>query len=163
MLFLAPVLIALPPRKMDLYTFSLAAAFVVSANHYTKERTGKGIWGHLPSAGHLPQRAREIQAQQQTQQRERVALPAQRPGGLEAKAKELWMGGETEGWKERRLREEQEKIARGEGYGSMITNQIWEVWNWGQTKREELKEEDERILRERERNREFPGIGKEGK
>lgn len=49
-------------------------------------------------------------------------------------AEKVWMGGESEGWKERRLREEQEKIVQGEGYGSMIMDQIWEVWNWGKKK-----------------------------
>ena len=70
------------------------------------------------------------------------------------------MGGETEGWKERRLREEQEKINQGEGYGSMIMDQIWEVWNWGdKNKAEEVKDEkntelsDQRQQDERARRR----------
>lgn len=65
---------------------------------------------------------------------------------MEEKAKEIWMGGETEGWKERRLREEQEKIEQGEGYGSMIMDQIWEVWTWGKKQGEELKEKDQEAL-----------------
>ena len=52
-------------------------------------------------------------------------------GGVLAQAEQLWMGHETEGWKERRLREEQEALAEGKGYWDLIAEQVWEVWNWG--------------------------------
>ena len=91
------------------------------------------------------------------------------PSALEAKAKEIWMGGEKEGWKERRLREEQEKINQGEGYGSMIMDQIWEVWNWGEKKGEEIKDKDKEVLyrrleedKARRREEEVPTTGKRG-
>ncbi|EEH35557.2 hypothetical protein PAAG_06604 [Paracoccidioides lutzii Pb01] len=48
-LIASPVCIALPPRKLDFYTFSLGAAFVVSANHISSVRTGRGILGHIQS------------------------------------------------------------------------------------------------------------------
>ncbi|EXJ94449.1 hypothetical protein A1O1_02845 [Capronia coronata CBS 617.96] len=149
---LAPVIIALPPRKLDAYTFSLAGAFVVSANYQLKERSGRGFWARIPTPAGMPQRARELQLKQQearAQEEQRLLREAGRPKKgslLEEKAKEIWMGGETEDWKERRLREEQEKIANGEGYGTMIMDQIWEVWNWGETKGEELKEKDEEAV-----------------
>lgn len=79
---------------------------------------------------------------------------------IQGQLSKAWMGGETPGWKERRLAEEQERIAKGEGYGSMIMDQIWEVWNWGREKGEELEEKDREILRERRRREEFPEIGK---
>ena len=83
-------------------------------------------------------------------------------GLFERKAKEVWMNGETEGWKERRLKVENEKIAKGEGYGSMIVDQISEVWNWGEKKAEEVGMEDKRYLNERRRKREeFPKVGKD--
>src|SRR5205809_6651881 len=41
--FAAPVLIALPPRKLDLYTASLGTAFIFSANRLTGERTRRSI------------------------------------------------------------------------------------------------------------------------
>ena len=52
-------------------------------------------------------------------------------GGVLAQAERLWMGGEAAGWKERRLREEQEALAEGKGYWDLIAEQVWEVWNWG--------------------------------
>jgi hypothetical protein len=193
MLFLAPALIALPPRKLDLYTLALTGSFVASANHLTKERTGRGLLGNLSSfsSHHQHQHQQPIEAQGQKTKAEDFAekyraekerrrlldeptsmsSPAgtRPPSALEAAAKELWMGGETEGWKERRLHEEQEKIAQGEGYGSMILGQIWEVWNWGEKKAEDIKEKDKEVLyrkqqeeRARRREEEFPTMGGEG-
>ncbi|AEO56139.1 hypothetical protein MYCTH_2300706 [Thermothelomyces thermophilus ATCC 42464] len=40
----------------------------------------------------------------------------------------LWMGGEEEGWKERRLEEERRAIESGKGYGDLIADQVTEVW-----------------------------------
>ncbi|KAK4938930.1 hypothetical protein LTR10_020678 [Elasticomyces elasticus] len=154
--FIAPVLIILPPRKLDLYTFSLAGAFVVSANYQTKQRTGAGFMGHLGRPFAMPKRAQEIQAQQMERKRllEEAAAPAERKKGslLEEKAREIWMGGETEGWKERRLKEEQEKLDQGEGYWDMIRDQVWEVWNWGEKKAEDLKEKDEEVLQSKKKS-----------
>jgi len=46
----------------------------------------------------------------------------------------LWMGGEKEDWKERRLDEERRALEEGKGYMDMIFGQIWEVWNWDKKK-----------------------------
>ena len=186
MLFLAPALIALPPRKLDLYTVALAGSFVASANHLTKERTGRGLLGNLPFVNATRPAAQKTKAEEfhekyrAEKERKRlleepVSVSAttsvgRTPSALEAAAKELWMGGETEGWKERRLREEQEKINQGEGYGSMIMDQIWEVWNWGEKKGEKITDKDQAFLHRKEqddrakrREEEFPTIGKEGR
>ncbi|KAL2148832.1 hypothetical protein VTH82DRAFT_1979 [Thermothelomyces myriococcoides] len=40
----------------------------------------------------------------------------------------LWMGGEEEGWKEKRLEEERKAIESGKGYGDLIVEQVMEVW-----------------------------------
>jgi hypothetical protein len=72
-----------------------------------------------------------------------------------------------EDWKERRLKEEQEKLDQGEGYGGMIMDQIWDVWNWGERKAEKLEDKDKQVVREQEkrsreeqRTREVPVVGK---
>lgn len=183
MLVGAPILIALPPRKLDLYTFFLAGSFVAAGNHLVKERTGAGLLYQLPGT-RLPPAAVEYQQrmkmrdqgqrrlldepQLQTgtiqQELEKRKIEHRQPAGLEKAAKDLWMGGEKEGWKEKRLAEEQKKLDEGEGYGSMIVDQIWEVWNWGEKKAEDLKETDAKVIKERElakrREEEFPTIGK---
>lgn len=44
--------------------------------------------------------------------------------------KKIWMGDETEGWKERRLEEEKKALEEGKSYTDMIYEQVWDVWNW---------------------------------
>lgn len=53
----------------------------------------------------------------------------------------VWMGGESAGWKERRLREEQKAIEEGKGYSDLIMDHIWDVWNWGRKTEEEDDDE----------------------
>ena len=36
-------------------------------------------------------------------------------------------------WKVEREKEIKEDIEEGKGFGDMIIDQIWEVWNWGKT------------------------------
>jgi hypothetical protein len=178
MLVVAPTLMALPPRKLDLYALALAGAFVASANHLTQERTGRGLLGHIPSSSHHhwqptgPQATAEGSAAEmcrvrETEPRRRrgredepvsTSSPAAGARSLEAAAakKERGMvaGEEAEGWKERRGREERDKIARGEGYGSMILDQIWEVWNWGEKNKqaEDVKAENKGVLDQRQQD-----------
>jgi uncharacterized protein YdaU (DUF1376 family) len=40
----------------------------------------------------------------------------------------FWMGGEKEGWQEKRLEEERKAIESGKGYGGLIADQVREVW-----------------------------------
>ena len=159
-LIAAPVLIALPPRKFDHLTVLLAGAFAVSANHITREQTGRSIVERLearistrpPSIFRdLPSdRAQEIQARmraaREAQIRE-VGLVGDELEKVKARQKQeqgvaqrVWMGGESEGWMERRLREEQKALEEGKGYGDLIQEYIWDVWNWG--KKDESEEEE---------------------
>lgn len=66
--------------------------------------------------------------------REAKGLPAdkQQKTALET----LWMGREDEDWKEKRLKKEQEVLDKGEGYGTLIMDQLREVWG-GQKEGEE--------------------------
>ncbi|KIW34240.1 uncharacterized protein PV07_01033 [Cladophialophora immunda] len=156
--FLAPALIALPPRKLDLFTFSLTGAFVAAANYQLRERTGLGFMGHASRRFHIRQMPRhglEVTASTNGDQRlpfeHMVPDTARESGGsaLQDKARGAWTRGQNEDWKQRRLEEEQEKLEQGEGYGSMIVDQIWEVWNQGEKKVDELKERDEEAVQKR--------------
>lgn len=60
----------------------------------------------------------------------------------------VWMGNEGDDWKAKRDQREKEALEEGKGYGHLIMEQIWEVWNWGRDKEQEVKEEDERVVRE---------------
>ncbi|GKZ17385.1 hypothetical protein AbraIFM66951_004685 [Aspergillus brasiliensis] len=160
-LLASPVLIALPPRKLDNLTVLLTSAFCISANHLTREYTGRSIVDRIEARisrnpiaalSDLPsQRAQEIQAKLKAardaqirdgsavgEELERLkARQAQEKPALE----KIWMGGETEGWKERRIREEQKALEEGKGYGDLIKEHIWDVWNWGQKAEEEENKE----------------------
>jgi hypothetical protein len=155
MLVVAPVLIALPPRKLDFYTFTLGGIFAISGNQLLRERNGVGILGLLPGKS----AAAGIVAASQ-------GRILEEPIKMDAKVKQVMREGK-EGWKGKRLREEQEKIDQGEGYGAMITDQIWDVWNWGEKKAEGLQEKDKLVIKQKEktskeeqRAREIPVIGK---
>ena len=61
---LCPVIALLPPRKLDLYTFSLGIGFYLSADHLITLRTGRGLVQNLSPMRtmELPtDRARETQ------------------------------------------------------------------------------------------------------
>lgn len=41
------------------------------------------------------------------------------------------------GWVQERAAEETDALDVGKGYGDIIMDQIWEVWNWGKPKEDE--------------------------
>jgi hypothetical protein len=131
LLVICPVIALIPPRRLNFYTFGLIGMTVVSANHLIKDRTGRSIIQRLGSVkgdGLPTEKARLFQKQMQ-EKKEQAGKGPER-GVLE----KVWMGGEGENWKEKRLKEEQEALDRGEGYGSLIMDQISEVWNGGKKK-----------------------------
>ena len=84
--------------------------------------------------------AREIQIQ--TAMGEELEKLKARQAQEKPVMERVWMGGETEGWKERRLREEQKALDEGKGYGDLIKEHIWDVWTWGQKEGEEGEGEE---------------------
>jgi hypothetical protein len=143
-LVLCPAIMLLPPRKLDLYTFSLGIGLYLSADHLLTLRTGRGLVQNLSPlrAVELPtERARENQRiLAEEREKSRRALERNDPGVASAEKGilgRLWMGDEKEGWKERRLEEEKKALEEGKSYTDMIFEQIWEVWNWDKKKGED--------------------------
>lgn len=64
-------------------------------------------------------------------------------GGVLAMAKRLWMGEEREGWKERRVREEREKLAEGKGYRDLIGETVEQAFREGTGRRGDVEEDVE--------------------
>lgn len=148
-LVISPILIALPPRKLDLYTASLGTAFIISASHLTTQRTGQGLVSHMGSfiERHKPtifrdlptEQAEEVQIQLRIA-REKERELAEKSGnaasskegeegvGLRGLGKKVWMGGESEGWKERRWEEERKALEEGRGYGDLIMEYLKDAW-----------------------------------
>ncbi|TKA70520.1 hypothetical protein B0A49_07499 [Cryomyces minteri] len=161
LLFLCPAIALLPPRKVDFYTFGLGTAWLVSANHLTRERSGRSILQHFHHAtsqdgGSLPtEKARELQRRLKEERLLRAQPSGQgsERGDVDQVDKEgkslgiverVWMGSEKEGWKERRLREEQEALDEGRGYGGLIMDQIYEVWNWKKRDADDEEEQEKK-------------------
>ncbi|KAK0102009.1 hypothetical protein ONS95_001185 [Cadophora gregata] len=181
-----PIIILLPPRKIDIYTVALTAGFYAGGNHLTAHYTGTSIAQRCAnriqslSSDELPPKALESQRRlkEERERRDAKALAAttttptavvrrdktgddngvvlaeirrkeaedgSREKGLLEK---VWMGGEGPDWKAKRDQREKEALEEGRGYGGLIMDQIWEVWSWTKDKAEEVKEVDEKVIRE---------------
>jgi hypothetical protein len=148
---LCPTLIIMPPRKLDLYTFALGIGFYLSTDHLLEHYTGRDLFHQVsftrPNIALPTEKARETQRMFQEQRLREGQERLQREGRVAEEKNEnkgvfqrLWMGEETEGWKERRLEEEKKALEEGKTYTSMIMEQVWEVWNWDKKKNGEGKE-----------------------
>jgi hypothetical protein len=181
-LILCPIIIALPPRKLDVYTLALLTGTFLGANQLSHEYTGETIIARMqgrvsrmadPS---LPEKAREVQARLREERLRRDGvLPATMQKGVDAERErnktgvleevtrrkeegekkergileKVWMGTEGDDWKAKRDQREKEALEEGKGYGGLIMDQIWEVWNWGKDKAEDVKEVDEKVIEQR--------------
>ncbi|KAK3080760.1 hypothetical protein LTS18_013433 [Coniosporium uncinatum] len=139
LLIACPLVMALPPRKLNIPTLGLGITWLASADHITYEKTHKSIWQHISpfsAANQMPtEKAREYQrAMREKREAEEAAETIEKERTLVQK---VWMGGEKEDWRRRRAEEDRRKIAEGQGFGSMIMEQIWEVVTWGKGGKEE--------------------------
>ena len=145
-----PLIMLMPPRKMDLRFFALAATFSLSTNHLCKSYTGESIYSRFNSRvssafdNGLPDGAKRTQ-QLLKEHKEREAAAK----GLQGKStgssnvlKDIWMGGEKEDWKEKRAEEHQKSFEEGKGMSDIIMEQIADVFsgNWGGAKKNQETE-----------------------
>lgn len=139
-----PLIMLLPPRKVDLYTFTLGVGFYLSADHLFTINTGRGLVQQFaaPKVMDLPtERAKEMQRIiREERDKGRQGLQGQEERGI---FERLWMGDEKEDWKARRLEEERKALEEGKGYTDMILEQIWDVWNWDKKKGKDDEEKKE--------------------
>ncbi|KAK5115873.1 hypothetical protein LTR85_009467 [Meristemomyces frigidus] len=132
-----PVLALIPPRKLDIYTIGLVGTTAYSGDYLVRERSGRSIWQHVRGASRTleePRTAvppteqanlsRELQYAKQEMQRLR---PESKSVTEELQATQS----QRDAWKAQREKEIQDDLDVGKGFGEMITDQIWEVWNWG--------------------------------
>ncbi|OJJ51239.1 hypothetical protein ASPZODRAFT_138346 [Penicilliopsis zonata CBS 506.65] len=144
----SPILLALPPRKLDHLAVLNIGAFAFSTNYLVREHTGRSIVERIEGKLARPQlqilrdmpteKAEKLQAQLRAERDAQIssgqvtgedlerlkARQAQEKGVMQR----LWMGGEQEGWKERRLQEEQQALDEGKGYGYLIKKHFQDVW-----------------------------------
>ena len=174
-MIVCPLIIAIPPRKLDIYTIALLSGTFVGGNQLAQEYTGRSILTRVQdrmesiSAPKLPSKALEVQAKLREERAMREGLV---PKGEDVKTvleeirkkeqekkergllEKVWMGAEGNDWKEKRDQKEKEALEDGRGYGGLIVDQIWEVWNWGKDQNEEIKEIDKKVIEEQKRRNE---------
>lgn len=130
-----PVLILIPPRKLDFYTFGLVGGTLYSANFLIREQTGRSIWQHVSQSRqqHVPMsystapptEQANLQRELQTAEKELQRVRQEK----ESVASQVQS--QRDAWKAQREAEIKEDVEEGKGFGDMIVDQIWEVWNWG--------------------------------
>lgn len=140
-----PVLALLPPRKFDAYTFGLGGATLFSANYVIREQTGRSAWQHITGRSpqlvmHAPMQSSGMPAAEQQDLRQELWYADQDMKRLQAErlpSVTEQMQSQRDVWKAEREKEIKEDIEEGKGFGDMIMDQIWEVWNWGKTNDDE--------------------------
>lgn len=142
---LIPLVMLLPPRRMDIRFFVLAGTLSLATNQLCYEYTGQSIYSRFSSrmssiiTPGLPEKAQRTQRLIR-EQREREAAAAvsgakttgPRAGGQDGRSigdavKKVWMGGEGEDWNEKRELEHRKALEEGKGLSGIIYDQIAEV------------------------------------
>jgi hypothetical protein len=129
---LCPIVACLPPRRLNAMTFGLIGATVYSANYLSYDRSGRSLWANMTAKGsatvvpytertNLDLELSRARAEMARLNGERVGVVADGNGSLS----------QREAWKAQREKEIQDDLDVGKGFGEMITDQIWEVWNGG--------------------------------
>lgn len=140
-----PLLALLPPRKLDFFTWGLIGTTGYSANYLTREQTGRSIWQHVngtraplmqaeAAAAAPPMEQANLNKELQHARQEMQRL---RPEALAVTEQVHASQSQREAWKAQREKEIQDDLDVGKGFGEMITDQIWEVWNGGKKKEDE--------------------------
>lgn len=137
---ITPIIMALPPRKMDVRFFVLAGAFSLATNQLAYEYTGQSIYGRFGSrvgsmmGTELPEGAKRTQQllrehrEREAADRARAAVAVEEKKGIAKVLNDTWMGGEGEDWREKRAEEHRKKFAEGQGFGDIIMGQVAEVF-----------------------------------
>ncbi|UNI18990.1 hypothetical protein JDV02_005215 [Purpureocillium takamizusanense] len=133
-----PLVMLLPPRKMDVRFFVLFGTFSLCTNQLAYEYTGQSIYGRFGNRvgsvfdSGLPDGARRTQ-QLLREQREREAAEKKRQTELQDKKdglmKDIWMGGEDEDWSKKRAEEHRKSFEEGKGLSDIIMEQVMDVWH----------------------------------
>ncbi|KAK3721475.1 hypothetical protein LTR37_003031 [Vermiconidia calcicola] len=143
-----PALALLPPRKLDFFTFGLGGTTLFSANYLLREQTGRSIPQHLrlgkaqAVSSSIPDPAisqtgqLEIQREiQKTRQENKTSNDSRLIGPVTGEIQH-----QREAWKVQHEKEIKDDVEEGKSFADMITEQVWEVWNWGKPK--DAEEED---------------------
>ena len=137
-----PLLALLPPRKLDFFTAGLGITTIYSTNYLVRDYTGRSIQQHI-TGYRPPVLARENMQKDEAQTQASDAVRLQRQEALMSSNKEgTSIAEQVEGtrqakWAQERNQEVQDALDVGKGFGDIIMDQIYEVWNWGKKRGED--------------------------
>ncbi|KAI9149199.1 hypothetical protein HJFPF1_11248 [Paramyrothecium foliicola] len=145
-----PLAMLLPPRRLDVRFFVLAGAFSLSTNQLAYAYTGESLYGRFGKRAEsvlgngLPEGARRTQQllkeQKEREAAQRAIHEVDKNRGL---VKDIWMGGESEDWKEKRAEEHRKSFEEGKGLSDIIMDQISDVFSGNWRKNEKTNDEHE--------------------
>lgn len=171
---LGPIALILPSGRKNLSSqlqnMVLASGSFWGFNQLAYDYSGKSIvqrsnerWSKIFNSfdeGLPTEKARLVKAQLEAQKAQKAQLKQDEAARQEAERirmedeeskkrgllTRVWMGDEGDDWKQRRLEEDKKALENGKGYGDIIMDQIWEVWNQGtgKGKKEKTVEDAER-------------------
>ncbi|RPA91897.1 hypothetical protein L873DRAFT_1848071 [Choiromyces venosus 120613-1] len=122
-LVIAPALILLPPRKMDLFTFGLGASWLYCLGEFADQH-GRDPWRGF----------------KRYKQLEREKLESAAAGRTSHKGKVVEVNGElvkVGGWKgEKIVRDVRPREEEGKSISEIIMEQVWDVWEQKDLNRE---------------------------
>lgn len=130
-----PLLALLPPRKLDLFTAGLGITTVYSTNYLVRDYTGRSIQQHITGA-RPPVPARENVQVDEAHAQAADAIRLERQEALRASKERASIAEQVEAtkqakWAQERNQEVQDALDVGKGFGDIIIDQVYEVWNWG--------------------------------
>lgn len=131
-----PLLALLPPRKLDFFTAGLGITTIYSTNFLVRDYTGRSIQQHI-TGYRPPVLTRENVQKDEAHTQASDAARLERQGALMSSNKErMGIAEQVEGtrqakWAQERNQEVQDALDVGKGFGDIIIDQVYEVWNWG--------------------------------
>jgi hypothetical protein len=133
-----PIIALLPPRKLDVYTFTLGGTTIFSANWLVREHSGRNIWQHVGIASQQPLSASDenstVPPKEQVNSQREIHHASQdlhraKKDGKPSVTEQVQS--QRQAWKEQQQKEIEEDVEEGKSIADVITGQIWNVWNWG--------------------------------
>lgn len=130
-----PLLMLLPPRKLDLFTAGLGVTTLYSTNFLVRDYTGRSIQQHI--TGYRPPiQSREGLQTDEAHAQASEAVRLERQEALRASKERASIAEQVEAskqakWAQERNQEVQDALDVGKGFGDIIIDQVYEVWNWG--------------------------------
>lgn len=151
---LSPVMMILPPRRMDWRFFMHSSIFSASTNQLMYDWTGQSIYQRVGARFEamfpttLPDQAQKTRQALREERMRREGLTEEQMRAIEYKkrsfAERIWYGKEPEDWDKKRGEEHAKALAEGKGLGDLIVDQVKEVWDGEKDKKTEADNNDKK-------------------